>query len=203
MLSDERIVQSLTDAVGSVLVMGNCIRGEVESAIRAALAEAAQVPAGKRQKIDRQWDEYPMGTIAHSSTGATWKKTVSGWRAQTGGGCAFPTPGADACAVTLPVDPAAQVPVMGEAVAWQFFQDGQWHTGSEYNNHRANTEATGIPTRNLVPMTATSITQAELDAKDARIRELEALLSEAYGYTTAASGLLPERIKAAIAKEQS
>lgn len=44
MLSDERVVQSLTDAVGSVLVMGNCIRGEVESAIRAALAEAAQSP---------------------------------------------------------------------------------------------------------------------------------------------------------------
>mgnify|MGYP001767583709 CR=1 FL=1 len=43
-----------------------------------------------------------------------------------------------------------------------------------------------------------SITAAELE----RLRKCEALLKEAYGYTTAASDLLPERIKAAIAGEK-
>jgi hypothetical protein len=37
----------------------------------------------------------------------------------------------------------------GEPVAWQFFQDGKWWNGSEYNCHRQNTEDAGIPVRNL------------------------------------------------------
>jgi hypothetical protein len=36
-----------------------------------------------------------------------------------------------------------------EPVAWQFYQDGKWTTGMDVNNHRACTEAAGIPTRNL------------------------------------------------------
>jgi len=34
-------------------------------------------------------------------------------------------------------------------VAWQFFQDGKWHNGMDTHNHRENTEADGIATRNL------------------------------------------------------
>jgi hypothetical protein len=34
-------------------------------------------------------------------------------------------------------------------VAWQFFQDGAWRTGMDMNNHRENTEAAGIQTRDL------------------------------------------------------
>lgn len=34
-------------------------------------------------------------------------------------------------------------------VAWQFFQDGKWHIGSDKNNHRANTEEEGFPVRDL------------------------------------------------------
>lgn len=32
---------------------------------------------------------------------------------------------------------------------WQFYQDGEWHTGMNTNNHRKNTEAAGFPTRDL------------------------------------------------------
>lgn len=36
-----------------------------------------------------------------------------------------------------------------EPVAWQFLDAGEWHTGSEKNNHRQHTEAAGYPVRNL------------------------------------------------------
>lgn len=32
---------------------------------------------------------------------------------------------------------------------WQFYQDGEWHTGSNTHNHRENTENAGYPTRDL------------------------------------------------------
>lgn len=37
----------------------------------------------------------------------------------------------------------------GEHVAWQFFDNGQWYTGSDRNNHRKNTESAGYRVRNL------------------------------------------------------
>lgn len=42
-------------------------------------------------------------------------------------------------------------PVSGESVAWQFFQDGKWWVGSEYNNHKQNTIDAGFPVRELYP----------------------------------------------------
>jgi hypothetical protein len=38
-----------------------------------------------------------------------------------------------------------------EPCGWQFYQDGKWHNGMETNNHRANTEAAGIPVRDVYP----------------------------------------------------
>jgi hypothetical protein len=38
-----------------------------------------------------------------------------------------------------------------EPCGWQFYQDGKWHNGMETSNHRANTEAAGVPTRNVYP----------------------------------------------------
>jgi len=38
-----------------------------------------------------------------------------------------------------------------EPCGWQFYQDGKWHNGMETSNHRANTEAAGIPVRNVYP----------------------------------------------------
>lgn len=32
---------------------------------------------------------------------------------------------------------------------WQFYQDGKWNNGMEVNNHRQNTEAAGIPIRDV------------------------------------------------------
>lgn len=32
---------------------------------------------------------------------------------------------------------------------WQFYQDGKWHNGMDTGNHRSNTEAAGIPTRDV------------------------------------------------------
>ena len=53
-----------------------------------------------RQRISRPWHEYPVGTLAHSINGGAWEKTLHGWKWQTGS--TFPTPGADACSVTVP-----------------------------------------------------------------------------------------------------
>jgi hypothetical protein len=36
-----------------------------------------------------------------------------------------------------------------EPVAWQFLQNGKWHNGTEFHSHRKNTEAAGIPIRDL------------------------------------------------------
>lgn len=36
-----------------------------------------------------------------------------------------------------------------EPVSWQFYQNSQWSHGSEYHNHRENTEQGGIPVRDL------------------------------------------------------
>ncbi len=38
-----------------------------------------------------------------------------------------------------------------DACGWQFYAGGKWHTGMEVNDHRVNTEAAGIPTRNVYP----------------------------------------------------
>lgn len=38
-----------------------------------------------------------------------------------------------------------------EPCGWQFFQDGKWHNGMATNNHRSNTEAAGIPVRDVYP----------------------------------------------------
>lgn len=42
-------------------------------------------------------------------------------------------------------------PAQQEPCGWQFFQDGKWHNGMEINDHRANTEAAGIPVRDVYP----------------------------------------------------
>ena len=40
-------------------------------------------------------------------------------------------------------------PVAQEPVGWQFYQDGKWYNGMDTNNHRANTEDAGYPTRDV------------------------------------------------------
>lgn len=36
-----------------------------------------------------------------------------------------------------------------DAVTWQFFEDGEWHTGEHVNNHYENTVQAGFPVRLL------------------------------------------------------
>lgn len=55
---------------------------------------------GNRQRVDRDWSEYPIGTKAHAIMGGHWTKTALGWKWCTG--ATFPTPGGEACFVTLP-----------------------------------------------------------------------------------------------------
>lgn len=42
-------------------------------------------------------------------------------------------------------------PLQQEPCGWQFFQDGKWHDGMEANKHRVNTEAAGVPVRDVYP----------------------------------------------------
>jgi hypothetical protein len=46
---------------------------------------------------------------------------------------------------------ALAAPTVQEPCGWQFYQDGKWHNGMEINNHRANTEAAGVPVRDVYP----------------------------------------------------
>ena len=56
-----------------------------------------------RQRIDRPWSEYPVGTKAHDVMGGHWEKQQSGsWKWACPGGGSFPTPGGTAVSVTLP-----------------------------------------------------------------------------------------------------
>lgn len=56
----------------------------------------------KKQDIDRPWVDYPVGTLAHSITGGHCIRRTDGWKWWDG--ATFPTPGADACQVTLPTE---------------------------------------------------------------------------------------------------
>ena len=58
-----------------------------------------------------------------------------------------------------------------ESVGWQFFEDGKWWTGFDTNNHRENTEAAGIPVRDVFANPDTKLQE--------RIEELELLLRQA------------------------
>jgi len=53
-----------------------------------------------KQKIDRKWNDYPIGTKAYSATGGHWIKTEKGWKWCTG--ATFPRPGGDAISIELP-----------------------------------------------------------------------------------------------------
>lgn len=53
-----------------------------------------------KQRADRPWSEYPIGTKAHALMGGHWIKTEGGWKWFCGD--TFPTPAADAFDVTLP-----------------------------------------------------------------------------------------------------
>jgi hypothetical protein len=48
----------------------------------------------RRQRIDRPWSEYPVGTQCFAITGGRWTKTTLGWKWGYNGGT-FPTPGGD------------------------------------------------------------------------------------------------------------
>ena len=52
-------------------------------------------------KIDRPWEEYPVGTKAYCINGGFWEKTKLGWAFSNG--ATFPTPGASAHSVLLPL----------------------------------------------------------------------------------------------------
>jgi hypothetical protein len=55
-----------------------------------------------------------------------------------------------------------------EPCGWQFYQDGKWHNGMETSNHRANTEAAGIPVRDVYPSPHAAPVQEPLLVKRTR-----------------------------------
>ncbi|OVE45543.1 hypothetical protein, partial [Chromobacterium violaceum] len=85
----------------------------------------------------------------------------------------------------------------GEAVAWQFYDQGRWHNGNDQvKDHRKNTEAAGIPTRDLYsrPQPAQEPVNQQLLAALKECDEAMAYMSE---YDIPAT--LPGRVKEAIA----
>lgn len=71
-----------------------------EDAKRPSRAPGYEEKHPLRQRKDRPWSEYPIGTKAHSINGGHWTKTDRGWKWCNGD--TFPTPGGDAFDVTLP-----------------------------------------------------------------------------------------------------
>ncbi len=59
-----------------------------------------------RQRADRPWSEYPLGTKAFALMGGHWTRVEHGWKWMTNGGT-FPRPGGDAFDVQLPKDTPA------------------------------------------------------------------------------------------------
>ena len=52
-----------------------------------------------RLRVDRPWDEYPMGTKAHAFNGGYWIRVQRGWKWFSGD--TFPRPGGDACGACI------------------------------------------------------------------------------------------------------
>lgn len=81
-----------------------------------------------------------------------------------------------------------------QPVSWQFYQDGKWWNGDDrIKDHRKNTEAAGIPVRDLY---AAPIAQTALSAERDRLRdEIEALrgqLAESQANDRTAMGYLSD-----------
>jgi len=55
----------------------------------------------RKQKADRPWKDYPLGTKACALMGGYWLRVEHGWE-WASSGCVFPTPGGDAFDVILP-----------------------------------------------------------------------------------------------------
>ena len=53
----------------------------------------------KLLRVDRYWNEYPLGTKAHAIMGGYWIRVQHGWKWCTGS--TFPTPGGDACGACI------------------------------------------------------------------------------------------------------
>ena len=86
----------------------------------------APVPAGSdgavaysaQFRASGDWSDYPMGTRAYSVSGGHWERVPGGWKWCTGS--TFPTPGADAFRVAVPVAATPPAPVdvrVAEAMA--------------------------------------------------------------------------------------
>lgn len=56
-----------------------------------------------------------------------------------------------------------------EPVGWQFFDAGEWHAGSEKNNHRQNTEVAGYQVRNLYAAAPAAMLPPEMYWQDAPV----------------------------------
>lgn len=74
-------------------------REKIEMAWRQAERNVAHGPVHRK---DKRWDEYPVGTRAHSFNGGYWVRVEGGWKWFNGD--TFPSPGADAFDVSVPTE---------------------------------------------------------------------------------------------------
>lgn len=81
-----------------------------------------------------------------------------------------------------------------KSVGWQFFEDGKWWTGFDTNNHRENTEAAGIPVRDVFLNSDSQLQE--------RIDELQLLLRQAQGMVNAATDDWHSRVSNILENKQ-
>jgi hypothetical protein len=105
-------------------------------------------------------DEYDAGLLNDWGGGKVewWQDYI---RAELGRAHDFYQSQVDS--LTAPQHQSLTVPQ--EPIGWQFYEDGKWHYGMEINNHRENTEAAGIPTRNFYAAPAVQPNPADTLAK--------------------------------------
>lgn len=99
------------------------------------IAELERIGDAFRQRAieaERERDEMNGALKASSNNAVTWMKR----------------------ALKAETEIARRDAVAGEPVAWQFYDAGAWHNGSNHNNHRENTEKAGYRIRELCVMGA-------------------------------------------------
>ena len=69
--------------------------------------------------------------------------------------------------------------VEAEPVAWQFFEDGEWHFALASDYVRSHVESVGLPTRDLYPYHPPSIPEGQINADPMAIIYAEAASNQA------------------------
>ena len=95
----------------------------------------------------------------------TWQAALQSQKVESGLGVTHEMISAALEAALAAAPQPAHSPDGGDVAGWQFYQDGKWHNGDDrIKDHRANTEAAGIPVRDVYTHPAQSRNELQAEA---------------------------------------